>query len=1383
MSKIVNQTTTPNPFTYWTDKSVTANLAIGQPMAVRSLLCGEEGSLLDVYGTGEYEFDKFAVKLYLHRGTASGVTIRYGKNLIDLEDEVDYTDSYTGVVPFWTGSEGDEEVTVVGNPVLSGHSSYGDRDIVIPLDLSSEFEDAPTQVALMARAEAILADSDAWLPSRTLKVDFVQLWQTEEYKNFAPLQRVHLCDTVGVLYPALGVVVNGIKVIETTYNVLLNRYDEMILGDPPASYAQAISESVKIDLSRYAKTADISALQKALDDMAADLEAQIDGKIETWTQSTPPSAAWTTAEVQAEHDGDLWLYTGMAETSVVNVTIRPQGVYQWNATTGKWTAYSSTSANLFDLADGKTTIFYGDPSGTYTAKTGDYLVNPSDGKSYRWAGQWVLVTDYVSAIANLQTALECQIDNKVETFYQSTDPSTNWTAAEKTAHRGDLWFNTSTGKTYQYSGSGWQEMTANPPQSVFNTINGKANIFLGSTTPTGASEGDLWFQSASEPILTYVNGQWTRYNMYTDDSAFDTWRLNTFATTIANINSDIADLQEQVDGNITSWFYTVDPSMSLPPVTVDPQNPDSTGWDTDAKKDAHLGDLYYNTTNGYTFRFVYQNGAYQWVRVQDSDVARALETAQNALDVADNKRRVFVTTPTPPYDVGDLWTQGENGDLMRCATARAEGEPYDVTADFVLAAESLTDFIATTYADDLSALQTQIDAKIETWAQSTNPASAWSTAAARAEHNGDLWLYTGLTDLTVGSVTIKPQGVYQYNGSSWVAYSSTTDNLFDLADGKSTIYYGSPSTSRTGVNTGDYLVDPSDGCTYRWSGTAWVKQTDYQAAISSVQSALETAITNATEKITGGQGGHVLINHDANGKPQEILIMNTEDVNTATKIWRWNLGGLGYSKTGYNGTFGTAITQDGEIVADYITAGTLTANLIKAGILSDTSGKNSWNMDTGDMVLRKATFYGTDDEVITTIGDTLYMRNTEPQTDMRFIHLSDTLSSSSSQHFAVYADGLMWWKSGSNPTGLDYDGVGLVVQNGYLDLESQNGTVVNLDKGDISAEDIYAESLGGWSGMTATIRYANLAATVTGNTPSVSDNSTRIATTAFVKSQGYATQSWVGQQGYITSAALSGYATQTWVGQQGYLTDADMSGYATKTWVSDSYAAKTWVTSNYAPKSHAASDTTYGAGTGALYGHLKLSDSTTSTSSVSGGVAATPKGVKDALDAAKSYADGLAPSGVTGYETNDDLSIYPQKTGDTYQYATEVFSSRYRRTYTNGVYKSATSASDTPPTMFVTPYRIIQMTIPGISIGSGDYVTLNDEIEALDRKYDGFAWIPIAVVGFQLTGTRNTYCIVSELRITQSGTYNTYYLNYKIRNTYSGAATITLHVDILTSPL
>lgn len=284
LSKIKTQSVTTNPFTFWTNKSVTASLISDVPKIAKGMLAGEEGSILDIYGTGEYEYDKFNVKLHLHRGQDTNVSIRYGKNLIDYTNEYDVSESYTAVVPYWLGEvteEGAEESTqvLVMLPELfitSGHSVPSGREVVVPMDLSDEFEDAPTVAELRTRAQSRLSASDAWLPNQTVTVDFVQLWQTEEYADYAPLQRLRLCDTCGVFVPMYDTALR-LKIIRVTYNVLLDRYDQMELGDKPTTYTAVLEKmydskvagveaglkSIAVDIQTAINTASADATAKA----------------------------------------------------------------------------------------------------------------------------------------------------------------------------------------------------------------------------------------------------------------------------------------------------------------------------------------------------------------------------------------------------------------------------------------------------------------------------------------------------------------------------------------------------------------------------------------------------------------------------------------------------------------------------------------------------------------------------------------------------------------------------------------------------------------------------------------------------------------------------------------------------------------------------------------------------------------------------------------------------------------------------------------------------------------------------------------------------------------------------------------------------------------
>ena len=235
MAQIVPNSMNPNPFEFWTDKVVSSTFSLDEPRSVRSLLGGERGSLLDVYGKGEYEFDKWLVRLYLNRGHDSGVTIRYGKNLSDITQEIDASGYYNAVAPYWKGE--DETVTLPDLVTLDNVTEIK----AIPLDLTSSFENAPTEDELRQTARTRLENSTGINVDENIKADFVQLWQTEEYKNYAPLQRVHLCDTVTVIYEKLGVNAKK-KVFRTKWNVLLDRYDEIELGDAQTTLADVITQ-------------------------------------------------------------------------------------------------------------------------------------------------------------------------------------------------------------------------------------------------------------------------------------------------------------------------------------------------------------------------------------------------------------------------------------------------------------------------------------------------------------------------------------------------------------------------------------------------------------------------------------------------------------------------------------------------------------------------------------------------------------------------------------------------------------------------------------------------------------------------------------------------------------------------------------------------------------------------------------------------------------------------------------------------------------------------------------------------------------------------------------------------------------------------------------
>lgn len=264
--------------------------------------------------------------------------------------------------------------------------------------------------------------------------------------------------------------------------------------------------------------------------------------------------------------------------------------------------------------------------------------------------------------------------------------------------------------------------------------------------------------------------------------------------------TDINNLQSQIDGQIETFFYDYEPTL---------QNIPASGWTTNEERKKHEGDLFYWKSKGYAYRFMQDGATWKWQLVQDTDITLALAAAEKAQDTADHKRRAFVFQPEPPYDIGDLWTQGKTGDLMRCKVARASGS-YSVD-DWEKASKytddsSLDLFINGVFKDSLNSLKTQIDGKIETWYQPNDPSIKWTKTeeypwcdidgnkildesgneivlvweSEKAEHEGDLWHNT-----SDNTQWIYKSGIWQPQ--------SIPNELLDKIDGKSSVYMIQPT--------------------------------------------------------------------------------------------------------------------------------------------------------------------------------------------------------------------------------------------------------------------------------------------------------------------------------------------------------------------------------------------------------------------------------------------------------------------------------------------------------------------------------------------------------------------------------------------------------------
>lgn len=234
--------TPSNPFTYWTDQSSTTAfpLADNIPRSVRECLGGTEGSILDTYG-GEFEWDKFTVKLWNSRGSDVDFVIRYGLNMTDYNDETDSSESYSAILPFWVGNDNNVQTIVKGSLVSNGATTVTGRVDAVAMDFSQEFESGvqPTAAQLEALARQKLADNQPQFAAQTIKVGFVRLQDTGEYGQYQNLLKCKLCDTVRVEFPRYNMS-GRFKIVKTVYDVLLDRFTSMELGTLQTTLSEAL---------------------------------------------------------------------------------------------------------------------------------------------------------------------------------------------------------------------------------------------------------------------------------------------------------------------------------------------------------------------------------------------------------------------------------------------------------------------------------------------------------------------------------------------------------------------------------------------------------------------------------------------------------------------------------------------------------------------------------------------------------------------------------------------------------------------------------------------------------------------------------------------------------------------------------------------------------------------------------------------------------------------------------------------------------------------------------------------------------------------------------------------------------------------------------------
>lgn len=538
LSGLKTNSATVNPFEFWTDKQTAAAFAVSVPASIRSLLGGRTGSVLDVYG-GEYEWDGWTVRLHEHRGTDRGVTIRYGKNLTDIEQDRNIANVRTGLYPYWADSDGN--LVVCDPPIVNAPGSY-DFINIQTVDFSQEWQEAPTPAQLKARAEQYIQANEIGVPTVSISVSFVDLSRTDQYKDLALLEQCDLCDTVTVQFEALGIDATA-EVVRIETDVLLERYDKIEVGSLRTNIADTIVDN-----------------QQRTDEQIKQTTSYLEDRIQQSTDLITNGGGYIYRKFDAAKN---WVEIGSTDNLDLSKAIH---VWRWNnggfghsgngyngpyrtAITqdghivADFVDVGTLTANLIRagiLQDVEGKAFYLDlPNGVLRMNATELSISGAPAASQSYAQQQAQAAqqaaiaaatkdleNYADTVTETVGNLQSQIDGQITTWFEDYDPTTSnapaneWdTESLKQQHAGDLFYNNTDGGCFRWSqvGGTWQWVeivdtdiaaalaTANEAKDVADS---KRRVFMVQPTPP-YDEGDLWVLQNNGPLMVCINARQT----------------------------------------------------------------------------------------------------------------------------------------------------------------------------------------------------------------------------------------------------------------------------------------------------------------------------------------------------------------------------------------------------------------------------------------------------------------------------------------------------------------------------------------------------------------------------------------------------------------------------------------------------------------------------------------------------------------------------------------------------------------------------------------------------------------------------------------------------------------------------------------------------------
>lgn len=413
--------------------------------------------------------------------------------------------------------------------------------------------------------------------------------------------------------------------------------------------------------------------------------------------------------------------------------------------------------------------------------------------------------------------------------YNAIKDSDKYTEAEKAAikikvrerHIGDLYYDQKTGYAYRFTRYDddikpyrWNVISDSELTKILEAANraqatadGKMKVYYGETKPTNYQAGDIWVNATLEGKF---NNDIARAVAKSESFNADDWVLaSRYSEAIADIQKWTneyetkfgilaEDVKNQKDQSIIVWYLEYEPTIDNAPANK---------WNTETLRSEHIGDIVYDIKNNHSYRWT----GSAWVQIKDADFNEAMKAAKDADDKASSKRRIFYsdTTPTEPFDKGDLWIKQVDG--------KTETWVYDGN-DWVKSNDKALDDFKNAINEELTGIKGQLDGKAETWYQNTNPRNKetgeWESGGTDKSHEGDIWY-----DTTDGTTKY-------WTGSTWEKMDIPKD-VFDTIDGKSSIFVDSYDEAKAGtgaINKGykerDLWILPANATV---NGTAYYK--------------------------------------------------------------------------------------------------------------------------------------------------------------------------------------------------------------------------------------------------------------------------------------------------------------------------------------------------------------------------------------------------------------------------------------------------------------------------------------------------------------------------------------------------------------------------------